>query len=135
VKEPSPRLVLVKAAVEVVSRDDRGTALRVLVSGTVLGVVAALDAGTRTTRLDELNVVLVAQANTTTGISLSAGASTGVVLASCIVRVQSAEFLGADAPGKLGVASSAGSLSGFELDIPPEVGRKLALLRGVPAGW
>jgi len=47
-------------AVEVISGDDVGTALRVFVNGTVIGIVAALDASPGTTGFDELNVVLVA---------------------------------------------------------------------------
>ena len=51
---------LIDAAVEIVSGDDRGTALGIFVGGTVLGIVAALDASARTTGFNELDVVFVA---------------------------------------------------------------------------
>ena len=141
---------LIEAAVKIVSGDDRRTALGVFISGTVIGIVTALDAGTRTTGFDELDVVVVAQANTTLRVAVSTGTSAGVVLASCVARVQPIDCLGTDTPsdcksevgmrsrggvlmeGKsrqltLGEASSVGSVSGLELDISPEVGRKYTL--------
>ena len=92
----SPLLSLV--AVEIVSGDDHGTTLRIFVGRTVLGVVTALDASTRAAGFDELNVVLVAHANAALGVSHPVDTSARIVLAPCIVRVQSAELLWADAP-------------------------------------
>ena len=85
-------------AVEIVSGDNCRAALRVFVGWTVVGIVAALDAGTRTARFDELDVVVIAQADTALGVSHSTGASAGVVLAPCVAGVQSVEFIGTDAP-------------------------------------
>ena len=87
------------AAVEIVSWDDRGAALRVFVSRTVIRVVAALDASARTAGFDELDVVVIAQANATLGVSQPTGAPTGVVLTPCVVRVQSVECLRTDTSG------------------------------------
>jgi hypothetical protein len=100
VKNPSPRLVFGSlAAVKIVSGDNRRTALRVFVGGTVVGIVAALDASARTAGFDKLDVVVVAQANAALGVPLSVYTSTGIVLASRIVGVQLAEILGTDTPG------------------------------------
>ena len=99
-KNPSLRLVFGSlAAVKVVSGDNRRTALGVFVGGTVVGIVAALDASARTAGFDELDVVVVTQANAALGVPLSVYASTGIVLASRIVSVQLAEILGTDTPG------------------------------------
>ena len=72
--------------------------MRIFVGGTVVGIVTALDASARAAGFDELNVVVIAQANAALGVPISAGASARVVLASCIVRVQSAELLWTDTP-------------------------------------
>ena len=85
-------------AVEVVSGDDRRTALSIFVGGAVLGIVAALDASAGTTGFDELDIVLVAQTDAVLRVPPSAGTSARVVLTSCVAGVQSAEFLGTDAP-------------------------------------
>lgn len=82
--------------VEVVPGDDRRTALCIFVGGTVIGIVAALDASARATGFDKLDVVIVTQTDTALGVSMSAGTSAGIVLTSCIVRIQSAEFLWTD---------------------------------------
>jgi len=91
----SPLLI----AVEIVSGYDIRTALGVFVGGTVCRVVAALDASAGTTGFDELNIMVVTQADTALGISMSTRASAGVVLASCVVGIQATEFLGTDTTG------------------------------------
>ena len=83
-------------AVEIVPGDDCRAALCVFVSGAILGIVAAFDASTGATGFDELDVVVIAQANTILGVSFSAGAPAGVVLTPCVPRVQPTKFLGAD---------------------------------------
>ena len=89
---------LIEAAVKIVSGNDRRTALGVFISGTVIGIVTTLDTSTRTTGLDELDVVVVAQTNTTLRVAVSTGTSAGVVLASCVARVQPVDCLGTDTP-------------------------------------
>jgi len=86
------------AAIEIVSGDDRGTAQRILVDGTVRGIVAALDASTRAAGFYELNVVVVAQANAALGVSHPVYTPARIVLAPCIGRVQLADPLWTDAP-------------------------------------
>ena len=90
--------LLVVTTVEIVSGDDRGTPFRIFICGTVVGVIAALDASTRTEWFDELNVVVVTQANAALGVSLPTDTSARIVLASCIVRVQSTKLLWANTP-------------------------------------
>jgi len=72
--------------------------LRVFVKGTVIGIVAALDASTRATGFDQLHVVLVAQANAVLGVSQSARTPARVVLTPCIIRVQPVKCFGTDTP-------------------------------------
>ena len=147
---PSPPRNL--CTIKVISGDDRGTALRVFVNGTVIWIVTTFDASARATGFNQLNVVVVVQANAALGVSLSARTPAGVILTPCIARVQPVNFLGANAPGDceldigishrggddgkltLGEPSSTGAISSFELDVLPEVGREVALLRIVFAG-
>jgi len=99
-------------AIEIVSGDDRGTAQRILVDGTVRGIVAALDASTRAAGFDELNVVVVAQANAALGVSHPIHTSIGIVLAPCIVRVQLADLLwtyaACDCKSEVGISHQSG---------------------------
>ena len=92
----NPLLSLV--AVVIVSGNDHRTSSRIFVGGTVVGIVTALDASARAAGFDELNVVVIAQANAALGISHPAYTSAGIVLAPCIVRVQLADLLWTDAP-------------------------------------
>jgi len=89
-------------AVEIVSGNDSGTALGILVSGAVVGIVATLDASARTTGFDELDVVLVTQADAVLGVPPSTCTSARVLLTSCVARVQPTEFLRTDAPSNCG---------------------------------
>ena len=89
---------LIEAAVKIVSGNDRRTALGVFISGTVIGIVTTLDTSTRTTGLDELDVVVVAQTNTTLRVAVSTSTSAGVVLTSCVARVQPVDCLRTDTP-------------------------------------
>ena len=68
-------------------------------SGAVVCIITAPDASTITSGFDELDVVVVAQANATLRVSVPAVTATGVVLASCVVRVQSVDCLGSNTPG------------------------------------
>ena len=90
--------LLVDGAVEIVSGYNRRTALRVQVGGAIIRIVTALDASTRTKGLDELDVVVVVQANAALGVSQSVYTSARVILAPCIVRVQLAEPRRTDTP-------------------------------------
>jgi len=72
--------------------------LGIFVSGTVIGIIATLDTSARTTGFDELDVVLVSQTDAILRVTPPTCASAGVVLTSCVARVQSAELLGTDAP-------------------------------------
>ena len=85
-------------AIEVVSGDDRGATLGIFVKGTVIGIVAALDASTGATGFDQLDIVIVTQANAVLGVSQSTRTPAGVVLTPCIVRVQPIECLGTNTP-------------------------------------
>jgi len=116
-------------AIEVVSGDDVGTALGVFVNGTVNGVIAALDASARTTGFDQLDVVLVVQANAMLGVALSAVTSAGVVLAPCVGRVQSINFFGTDAPGDC--ESNAGIISHREWMVAERTSRVTHVGRNV----
>ena len=89
---------MINGAVEVVSGNDRRTALGIFVSGAVVGIIAALDASARTTGFDELNVMLVAQTDAVLGVPPSTRTPARVILTPRVARVQSAEFLGTDAP-------------------------------------
>jgi len=119
-------LLLVYEAAEIVSGDDIRAALRVFVNGAVVGVLATLDASTRTTGLDKLNVMVVPQTNTALGIAHSADTSTGVVLASCIAGVQLAECLGAYTPSDwksmIGMSHRGGERSGGKSQLTLDVG-------------
>ena len=119
---------LIEAAVKIVSGDDRRTALGVFISGTVIGIVTALDAGTRTTGFDELDVVVVAQANTTLRVAVSTGTSAGVVLASCVARVQPIDCLGTDTPSdcksEVGMKYRGGGVNGGKVEAA-HVGRSV----------
>ena len=72
--------------------------MRVFVEGTVAGIIATLDASARAAGFDEFDVVVVAQANATLGVSQSPRTSTGVILTPSIIRVQSVNRLGTDTP-------------------------------------
>ena len=85
-------------AIEVVSLNDIGAARCVFVDGTVIGIVAALETSARTTRLNELDVVVIAHANATLGVSHPPSTSTGIVLTTRIAGVQPVDFLGIDTP-------------------------------------
>ena len=86
-------------AVEIVSGYDIRTALGVLAGGTVRGIVAAPYASTRATGLDELDIMVITQADTALGVSMTIHTSTGVVLASRIVGIQAVNSLRTDTTG------------------------------------
>jgi len=121
-------------AAEIVSGYDIRTSLRVLDGGAVCGIVAAPDASTRAAGLDELDIMVVTQADTALGVSMSIHTSTGVVLASCIVGIQAVDSLRTDTTGELDEASSIDPISGNQRYVPPKVNRKHALLRRVYSG-
>jgi hypothetical protein len=73
--------------------------MRTLVGGTVASIVAAFDTSARTSWLNELNVVLVAQAHATLRVSLAADATGAVVLPSCVRGIETTQLLRSDAPG------------------------------------
>jgi len=119
-------------AVEVVAGNDVWTARLIFVGGTINRIVTALDAGAGTGRFNELDVVIVSKAGASLWVTLASGATTGIVLATSVLGVQTTEVARPDATGKLSKTFSVLALPALESNAGPEVRGQLTLLWRVP---
>jgi hypothetical protein len=115
-------------AVEVVARDDGGATLGVFVRWAVLGIVAATDASTFVGRLDELDIVFVSKALTAFRVALSASTTARVVLATTVLRVETAKLLRSDTSRELDDLRSTSTTVLLQRDIAPEIVWETTLL-------
>jgi len=120
------------AAVEVIAGNDGWATRLIHVNGAVRRIITAFDASARTGRFNELNIVLVPEAGTSLWVTPASSTTTGIILATRIVRIQARKHGRPNTPGELCITLPVFAFTTFKSHVEPKVRRKLTLVWRIP---